>query len=207
MRPDCGCVNASAVVCLLTSALKLRQWSGSYVGLSTQISFLCKSLLSQPPHDMADKVEVGAAAVALAAAGMFAGSALFITAVEHPAAMKDSCSNFYSYFTQMFPRAARLQGGLAILGSHAAMVAAAKSPDSDAKLLWGLSSGLLGAVWPWTLLAMMPTNKKILKQDEKDETVQSALLTKWGQLHSVRTVLSMSAFAVMLAAALRKRSA
>lgn len=61
-------------------------------------------------------------------------------------------------------RAARLQGGLAILGSHAAMVAAAKSPDSDAKLLWGLSSGLLGAVWPWTLLAMMPTNKKILKQ-------------------------------------------
>jgi len=44
-------------------------------------------------------------------------------------------------------------------------------------------------------------------QDEKDETVQSALLTKWGQLHSVRTVLSMSAFAVMLAAALRKRSA
>ncbi|WIA10279.1 hypothetical protein OEZ85_010474 [Tetradesmus obliquus] len=156
---------------------------------------------------MADKVEVGAAAVALAAAGMFAGSALFITAVEHPAAMKDSCSNFYSYFTQMFPRAARLQGGLAILGSHAAMVAAAKSPDSDAKLLWGLSSGLLGAVWPWTLLAMMPTNKKILKQDEKDETVQSALLTKWGQLHSVRTVLSMSAFAVMLAAALRKRSA
>jgi hypothetical protein len=39
-------------------------------------------------------------------AGTFAGAALFITAVEHPAAMKDSCSNFYSYFTQMYPRCA-----------------------------------------------------------------------------------------------------
>jgi hypothetical protein len=44
------------------------------------------------------------------------------------------------------------------------MVAAAKSVDSDAKLLWGVSSGLLGAVWPFTLLVMMPTNKKILQQ-------------------------------------------
>jgi hypothetical protein len=43
-------------------------------------------------------------------------------------------------------------------------------------------------------------------QDETDEAAQSALLTKWGNMHSVRTVLSMSAFAVMLAAVLRSRS-
>jgi hypothetical protein len=44
------------------------------------------------------------------------------------------------------------------------MIAAAKSADKDSKLLWSLSSGLLGAVWPFTLLVMMPTNKKILQQ-------------------------------------------
>jgi hypothetical protein len=43
-------------------------------------------------------------------------------------------------------------------------------------------------------------------QDEKDEAAQSALLTKWGKMHGVRTALSISAFAVMLTAALRSRS-
>jgi hypothetical protein len=68
------------------------------------------------------------------------------------------------YFCVSACRAARLQGGLAFLGSHAAMIAAAKSANQDSKLLWSLSSGLLGAVWPFTLLVMLPTNKKILQQ-------------------------------------------
>jgi hypothetical protein len=46
----------------------------------------------------------------------------------------------------------------------------------------------------------------VVLQDEKDEAAQSALLAKWGKMHSVRTVLSLSAFAVMLTAALRSRS-
>lgn len=57
-----------------------------------------------------------------------------------------------------------MQGALALVGSHAAMIAAAKAADKDSKLLWAVSGAALVAVWPFTLFAMMPTNKTILKQ-------------------------------------------
>jgi hypothetical protein len=44
------------------------------------------------------------------------------------------------------------------------MVAAAKAADRSEKLNWRAAGLLLGAVWPWTLFAMMPTNKKIISQ-------------------------------------------
>jgi hypothetical protein len=40
----------------------------------------------------------------------------------------------------------------------------------------------------------------LLLQEEKDPTAQKALLRKWGKLHHGRTVLSLSAFAAMIAA-------
>jgi hypothetical protein len=40
-------------------------------------------------------------------------------------------------------------------------------------------------------------------QDETDEAAQSAELVRWGRQHNVRTVLSMSAFAVMIATTVR----
>lgn len=70
----------------------------------------------------------------------------------------------FAFFPAMYGRAARLQGGLAVLGSHAAMVAAAKAGSRGEQLAWSAAGAALGAVWPWTLLAMMPTNKTILKQ-------------------------------------------
>jgi len=50
------------------------------------------------------------------------------------------------------------------LGSHAAMIAAAKAASSSDKLNWRAAGLLLGAVWPWTVFVMMPLNKKIITQ-------------------------------------------
>jgi hypothetical protein len=61
-------------------------------------------------------------------------------------------------------RAAKLQGGLAFLGSHAAMIAAAKAAEKSEKLSWRAAGLLLGAVWPWTVFVMMPLNKTIITQ-------------------------------------------
>jgi len=44
------------------------------------------------------------------------------------------------------------------------LIAAAKAADHDEKLGWRLSGVLIGAVFPFTMLVMMPTNKTILKQ-------------------------------------------
>ena len=61
-------------------------------------------------------------------------------------------------------RAVKLQGGLAFLGSHAAMIAAAKAVSQSDKTNWRVAGVMLGAVWPWTVFAMMPLNKKIISQ-------------------------------------------
>lgn len=137
--------------------------------------------------------------VSLAATGLFAGAALFCSVVEVPAAAETSTAFHYAFFPHMYKRAAKFQGGLAFLGSHAAMIAAAKAASSSDKLNWRAAGLLLGAVWPWTVFVMMPLNKKIITQSEKDASQQQAQLSRWSQLHWVRTGLSLTSLAVMVA--------
>jgi hypothetical protein len=126
-------------------------------------------------------------------AGLFAGAALYISAVEHPAAMEADVSSFYKFFPHMYKRyshpstpfpsarpcseepleislpmrvvlrAAPIQGSLAILGSVSAAVAASNGGHCS-KFMWGGAGLLLGSVWPFTVLAMFPTNNKIKLQ-------------------------------------------
>jgi len=56
------------------------------------------------------------------------------------------------------------KAGCHALGAHAAMIAAAKAADDGAKLGWRASGLLIGAVFPFTMLVMMPVNKTILTQ-------------------------------------------
>jgi len=58
-----------------------------------------------------------------------------------------------------------------------------------------LGAILLGAVVPFTLVAIMPTNKQLLDPalDPHSERA-TALLVRWGRLHAVRSVSSGTAF-------------
>ena len=56
-----------------------------------------------------------------------------------------------------------MQGFLALLGAHAAGLAALKGGHCT-RVMWGGAGLLIGAVWPFTIFAMMPTNKKLLEQ-------------------------------------------
>jgi hypothetical protein len=63
---------------------------------------------------------------------------------------------------------------------------------------WGL---LLGAVIPFTLLVIFPTNKRLLDPSlDKDSARASDLLRRWGKLHAVRSCLSLASFLVLAAA-------
>lgn len=56
---------------------------------------------------------------------------------------------------------------------------------------------LIGAVliilpWPWTLVAMMPTNRLLAAMDAAASNPQArALIVKWGNLHLVRVMLGV----------------
>jgi hypothetical protein len=54
----------------------------------------------------------------------------------------------------MYKRAAPLQGGLAIVGGAAALMAASKGGHCS-KVLWGASGLAMLSVWPWTVFAMV----------------------------------------------------
>jgi hypothetical protein len=48
--------------------------------------------------------------------------------------------------------------------------------------------------WPWTMLAVMPTNNKLMTTKLEDAGPASrALIVKWNGLHAVRTALGCAA--------------
>jgi uncharacterized membrane protein len=134
-------------------------------------------------------------AVATLCAGLFAGAALYITLVEHPARLECGIELAATEFGPSYRRAARMQASLAALGFLAAMIASLQGP-SILVLAGGL---LLGSVIPFTLLVIMPTNDRLLDPGLDRRSEQAAmLLHRWGRLHAVRTLLSVLAFGILL---------
>jgi hypothetical protein len=66
---------------------------------------------------------------------------------------------------------------------------------------WALGAVLLLCNWPFTLLAIMPTNHRLEAIEPEDANAASrALIVKWGGLHAVRSVLGgASTLAFLLA--------
>jgi len=58
---------------------------------------------------------------------------------------------------------------------------------------------LLGSVVPFTLIVILPTNKRLLDPTLDPQGAElSHLLGRWGQLHAVRSVLGSVAFLILL---------
>jgi Domain of unknown function (DUF1772) len=132
---------------------------------------------------------------ALLCTGLFAGAALYITLVEHPARMECGTESALAEFGPSYRRAAVLQGLLAAIGSLLAIGAWL----AGAALLWLMSGVLLFLVIPWTLLVIFPTNKKLLDPFlNRSSDFAHQLLLRWGRLHAVRTALSLIAFTLLL---------
>ena len=132
--------------------------------------------------------------IALLCTGLFAGAALFVTAVEHPARLERGSAFAVAEFGPSYRRAARLQAPLALLGAIAAMGAWSQGRGA-AVLGAGL---LLGALIPFTLLVVRPTNTRLLDPTlDRDSAEAAALLAGWGRMHAVRTVVSVVAFAFL----------
>jgi len=135
--------------------------------------------------------------IATACAGLFAGAAVYITLVQHPAASELGTSTAVQFFRPMYARAAPMQGALAAVASFAALWAW----WSGRGWLWLLGAVFLSFVIPFTLLTIMPTNKRL-----KDPTLDisspeaSSLLARWSSLHAVRSAAGIISFLIFIAA-------
>ncbi len=66
-------------------------------------------------------------------------------------------------------------------------------------LAWLVSGVVLGAVVPFTLIVILPTNHRLLDASlDKASPEAETLLARWGRLHAVRSALSFVAFALFL---------
>lgn len=132
-------------------------------------------------------------AIATVAAGIFAGAALYINVAEHPARVECGTTLAVTVFAPSYRRAALMQASLAGAGLVAGVGAWLRGGD-----VWWFASGLiLGSVIPFTFLAIMSTNKRLLASElDKESAEAAALLRRWGRLHAVRTGLGVIAFGV-----------
>jgi len=139
--------------------------------------------------------------VAILCAGLFAGAAIYVGAVEHPARL--SCGNALALreFAPSYRRGAIMQATLALVGTLTALLA-----------WWHIRQGsllagglLLGANVPFTLLVIRPTNHRLMEPSlDPDSPEATSLLRRWGSMHSIRTLLGSVAFVqLLIAGALR----
>jgi uncharacterized membrane protein len=63
---------------------------------------------------------------------------------------------------------------------------------------------LLAAMAPYTLIVVMPTNRRLLDTSRPVDAATVALLHEWGRLHMVRTVGSLLAVAILAVDVLRR---
>jgi hypothetical protein len=88
-----------------------------------------------------------------------------------------------------------MQVPLALIGSLSAFV----SWWFDGGRGWLVGGLLLPLVIPFTLVVILPTNKRLESQEiELRSEVADRLLRRWGRLHAVRSLLSGAAFLVFL---------
>jgi hypothetical protein len=138
-------------------------------------------------------LQTAAQILATLACGLFAGAALYINCVEHPARM--SCgTDLITQWAASYKRATVMQAPLAGLGFLFAIIAWL----AGATWWWLIGGTLLGLVVPFTLVVIMPTNKRLLSGQISEQPERVRLLARWNRLHAMRTVLGTVAFVVFL---------
>lgn len=134
--------------------------------------------------------------LAILATALFAGAAAYITLVEHPARMLCPTGCALAQWRPSYRRATAMQVPLAMAGTLAAILAWLGGAGPG----WLFAGLLLGAVVPFTLIAVLPTNRRLegAAPDASDGAAR-LLLARWGRLHAVRSGASLAALALMLA--------
>jgi hypothetical protein len=133
--------------------------------------------------------------IATLAAGLFAGAAIYINVAEHPARMECGTPLAVTEFGPSYRRAALMQAGLAVIGS----VAGATAWWLEARRAWLIGAVVLFLVIPFTVLVIMPTNRRLMDPAlDKASAEAHGLLARWGRLHAIRSIAGAISFLVFL---------
>lgn len=138
--------------------------------------------------------------LALTVAALFTGAAIYINLVEQPARLCLDDEALLRQWKPAYERGFKMQASLALAGGVLGLIAAYELPDWR----WALGAVVLLCNWPFTLLAIMPTNRRLEAIEPQDAGSESrALILRWGGLHAVRSILGGLATLFFLWASMR----
>ena len=133
--------------------------------------------------------------LATLSSALFAGAAVYISVVEHPARLLCGTRIAVTEFAPSYKRGTFMQASLAAVGTLAAVAAWMMG----APWTWLMGGLMLGAVIPFTILVIFRTNAQLLDPSlDKDSALAAKLLERWGRLHAVRSGMSLASILTFL---------
>jgi Domain of unknown function (DUF1772) len=136
--------------------------------------------------------------LALIAAALFTGAALYVSACEQPARLHLDDGALLTEWKPAYKLGTMMQAPLAIVGALLGDIAWWQTGDWR----WLLGGAVILFNWPYTFLVIMPVNNALLALESGDSRGRQ-LIEKWGRLHAGRTALGILATIIFLRASLR----
>jgi hypothetical protein len=137
--------------------------------------------------------------LALIAAALFTGAALYVSACEQPARLHLDDGALLTQWKPAYKLGTMMQAPLAIVGALLGVIAWWQTGDWR----WLLGGAIILLNWPYTFLVIMPVNNALLALETGGNPRARELIEKWGRLHAGRTALGILATVIFFWASLR----
>jgi hypothetical protein len=133
--------------------------------------------------------------LALVVAAVFTGAAVYINIAEHPARLILEDSALLTQWKPSYKRGFALQASLAVIGCLLGLWAWYLTGIWQ----WGLGAVVLVSNWPYTLVAIMPVNNRLMAMPVDSPTDElRILMSKWNRFHAVRSALGAGATIIFI---------
>ena len=133
--------------------------------------------------------------LALVTAALFAGAAFYVNFAEQHARLQLDDRAMLTQWKPSYNRGFLMQASLAVLSGGFGIIAFLFTYDWR----WLIGAALILAPWPYTVFIIMPTNRLLQGTAlENANDVTRGLISQWGRLHVVRTMLGLAAVAAYL---------
>ena len=137
---------------------------------------------------------------ALTIAAIFSGAAIYVSLCEQPARLQLDDRALLTEWKPSYKHGAAMQAPLALIGAVLGFAAWWQAGDWR----WLVGAIVIISAWPYTLLAIKPTNDELLAIDPANAGPRvRMLIEKWGRLHAGRTAIGVLTMILFLWASLR----